>query len=262
MAGLADLPYELLLELLVRSGNVQLVTVCRWTYFCLGHEATPWTCYRFVRAKGGWRKASVLATALGYRFLSQGLLDQIERNEHELVQRRPAQKHRKRDGQMRMADVKIPNWLLATDAQWDAPVMKKLRSTADRSTRKRRRREENPNQTRFDLVRRLVAMGVSVQGARGTTGLVLAAKAGNMAMVRLLLKNGADATTGGENKALLMAVVYGHLDVAKRLVKAGAPVSSLALRYAVQKHHMDVVDWLVHKGAAPDMATIKLLDCT
>ncbi|KAJ2134747.1 hypothetical protein GGH17_002676 [Coemansia sp. RSA 788] len=72
-------------------------------------------------------------------------------------------------------------------------------------------------------------------------------------MVRLLLKNGADALAGGDNKALLMAVVYGHLDIVKRLVKAGAQVSSLALRYAVQKKHSNI-------GAVPDMTTIKLLD--
>ncbi|KAJ2774429.1 hypothetical protein IWQ56_000586 [Coemansia nantahalensis] len=268
MVGLADLPYELLLELLVRSGNVHLVTVCRRTYFCLGREATPRTCYRFVRAKGGWRKAAVVASALGYRFVGLELLDQIERNEHELARCGPARKRRKGDGgsssPLQMGDVKIPSWLLATDDGWDLPKMKKLRSIADRRTRKKRRRREaeNPNQQRFDLVRRLVAMGVSVGGARGITGLVLAAKAGNMALVRLLLKNGADATTGGENKALLMAVVYGHLDVAKRLVKAGAPVTSLALRYAVQKRHLRVVDWLVRRGAAPDMATIKLLGCS
>ncbi|KAJ1944546.1 hypothetical protein FBU59_002573 [Linderina macrospora] len=79
-------------------------------------------------------------------------------------------------------------------------------------------------------------------------------------MVRLLLKKGADPTAGEENKALLMAVVHGHFKVVKRLVKAGAPVNTLALRYAVQKKHLDIVAWIMKQGVAPDMMTIQLLN--
>ncbi|KAJ2848921.1 hypothetical protein IWW36_002998 [Coemansia brasiliensis] len=158
-----------------------------------------------------------------------------------------------------MGEVKIPIRLFTTDENYELPKMTKLKEgTAKR--RKRRKKIENPNQERFDLVRQLLSMGVSTKGARCSMGLVVAAKAGNMAMVRLLLKNGADAMAGGENKALLMAVVYGHIDVAKRLVKSGAQISSLALRYAVQKKRSDIAAWLMKKGAVPDMATIKLLD--
>ncbi|KAJ2781846.1 hypothetical protein GGI15_003104 [Coemansia interrupta] len=103
-------------------------------------------------------------------------------------------------------------------------------------------------------------MKLSVRESRGNIGLMLAAKDGNYPMVRLLLKKGADPKVGGENKALMMAVVYGHLPIVKRLVSAGAPITSLALRYAVQKKHLDVVNWLMKNGAAPDMVTIKLLD--
>ncbi|KAJ2320487.1 hypothetical protein H4R23_002737 [Coemansia sp. Cherry 401B] len=258
MAKLTDLPYELLLELLICSGNEHLVTACRWTYFCLAREATPCTCYRFARSRGQWNKAQVLSSALAFRFLSMELLDQIDRNEHELLPPRRKSKRRKRETGPRVADVKIPVRLYRIDDEWEMPKMKELRA-ADRPQRKRRKLV-NPNQQRFDLVRRLLAMDISCAGAKCSTGLVLSAKAGNMAMVRLLLKNGADATAGGDNKALLMAVVYGHLDIVKRLVKAGAQPSSLALRYAVQKKHSDVVAWLMKKGVAPDMTTIKLLD--
>ncbi|KAJ2882242.1 hypothetical protein H4R27_003579 [Coemansia aciculifera] len=60
---------------------------------------------------------------------------------------------------------------------------------------------ESVNQQCFDLVKRLLAMKLSVSGDRGNTGLLLPAKAGNMPIVRLLLKHSADATAGGENKA-------------------------------------------------------------
>ncbi|KAJ2448203.1 hypothetical protein EV183_005556 [Coemansia sp. RSA 2336] len=255
MARLTDLPFELLLRLLLLSGNEELVTVCRWTYFCLGNQATPRLCYRFVRSKGRWQKARVLQHALSYRFLSIPLLDQIKANEEELL---PADRKGKRKAaEGKVGEVKIPIRLFATDENYELPKMIKLKEGA---VRRKRRKIENPNQERFDLVRQLLSMGVSTKGTRCSMGLVVAAKAGNMAMVRLLLKNGADAMAGGDNKALLMAVVYGHADVAKRLVKSGAQISSLALRYAVQKKRSDITAWLMKKGAVPDMATIKLLD--
>ncbi|KAJ2193468.1 hypothetical protein IW144_004421 [Coemansia sp. RSA 522] len=185
------------------------------------------------------------------------LLDQISINEGELLLSPRKGKRRRCEAGPKIADVKIPSRLFKIDEDCEMPKMKKLK--ADKPKRKRKRLV-NTNQLRFDLVRRLLAMGVAAKGVRCSMGLVLSAKAGNMAMVRLLLKNGADALAGGDNKALLMAVVYGHLDIVKRLVKAGAQVSSLALRYAVQKKHSNIVAWLMKKGAVPDMTTIKLLD--
>ncbi|KAJ2080168.1 hypothetical protein H4R24_003256 [Coemansia sp. RSA 988] len=265
MPGLADLPYELLLSLLLYSGNENLVSVCQWTYFCLGREATPRQCYKFVRTIGRWSKGKMMSSALQYRFLSMDLLDQIDLNQHELIVSQHKSKKRKGNGVCEMAGVRIPGRLFKIDEGWAMPEMRKPRNTSSnvqraRPKKKRRRREGNPNQQRFDIVRRLLTMGVSVKGSQCTVGLVLSAKAGNLSMTRLLLKNGADATGGGDNKALLLAIVYGHLDVAKRLVKSGALINSLALRYAVQKRHMSVVEWLMRKGATPDMITIKLLD--
>ncbi|PIA14998.1 hypothetical protein COEREDRAFT_82412 [Coemansia reversa NRRL 1564] len=265
MPGLADLPYEILLGLLLRSGNENLVSVCQWTYFCLGREATPRQCYKFVRTKGGWNKGRVISTALQHRFLNVDLLDQIDRNQHELIVSRRKSKRWGKGGECELAGVRIPGRLFKVDEDWAMPEMRKLRNSnrnvqKSGAKKKRRRRAINPNQQRFDIVRRLLSMGVSVQGGRCAVGLVLSAKAGNLSMIRLLLKNGADAEGGGDNKALLLAIVYGHLDVAKRLVKSGAPINSLALRYAVQKRHTSVVEWLLKKGATPDMITIKLLD--
>ncbi|KAJ2021596.1 hypothetical protein GGI06_002185 [Coemansia sp. S85] len=256
MARLTDLPYELLAQLLVYSANEELVTACQWTYFCL-KQATPRLCYKFVRQKGKWNKARVIACALQYRFLSIGLLDQIERHEAELVS---PLKRGKRSKQDRLLDeVRLPSRLFALDVNEGLPKNRKSRPII----KKRKRRHDDAasgNQLRFELVKRLLALKLSVGGDRGNTGLLLSAKAGNLPMVRLLLKHGADAMAGGENKALLLAVVYGHLDVAKRLVKAGAPVSSMALRYAVQKRHLQIVSWLMKVGAVPDMVTIQLLD--
>ncbi|KAJ2802262.1 hypothetical protein H4S07_004737 [Coemansia furcata] len=261
MARLTDLPYELLVQLLIYSTNEELVTVCQWTYFCL-KQPTPRLCYKFVRQKGKWRKARVIASALQYKFLSIGLLDQIERHEAELT--RLSKKSGRSKLERLMDDIRLPGRLFALDVDENLPSNRKPRPVG----KKRKRRHGglgegdavSGNQQRFDLVKRLLAMNLSVSGDRGNTGLLLSAKAGNLPMVRLLLKHGADATAGGENKALLLAVVYGHLDVAKRLVKAGAPVSSMALRYAVQKRHLQVISWLMKVGAAPDMVTIQLLD--
>ncbi|KAJ2864816.1 hypothetical protein GGI22_001633 [Coemansia erecta] len=280
MAGLADLPFELLLLLLVRSGNEKLVTVSRWTYMCLRPALTPRTCYRFVRERGSWLKGRVIAAALSYRFLSTELLAQIERHEHELVpSRRSSNKkgeksQRRRIKDIRIEEIKIPSRLFQFDEDHPAPLVNYKKIAKSMCRGKKRKRDDdndgndvdgcvaNPNQLRYDLVRKLLKLKLSVEGAKGSTGLVMAARAGNLPMVRLLLRHGADTTngSGGDSKALLMAVVYGHLGVAKRLVRAGAPVSSLALRYAVQKKHSDIIAWLMEKGAAPDMLTIKLLD--
>ncbi|KAI8320306.1 hypothetical protein GQ54DRAFT_318147 [Martensiomyces pterosporus] len=258
MAGLTDLPCELLVELLLYSTNPSLATVCRWTYLCL-RRPTPRLCYKFARECGNWRKVPTIASCLKYRFLSTEVLDQIKKNKAEL---RASKKRRKSgESETKLDDVKIPTRLFRFDENGGVPVNARLRAG------RKRKRDDNAeggvadeNQRRFDLVKRLLSMKLSVGGPKGNTALLMSARAGNLPMVRMLLKHGADATAGGENKALLMAVVSGHLLVAKRLVKAGAPVTSLALRYAVQKKHLRVISWLMKKGAAPDMVTIKLLD--
>ncbi|KAJ1666210.1 hypothetical protein IW140_006152 [Coemansia sp. RSA 1813] len=273
MARLTDLPFELLLEFLLRSGNEHLVSVNRWTYLCLRPALTPRTCYRFVREKGRWLKGHVIASSLPYRFLTTDLLSQIERNENELVspRRSKERKSKRQVKDIRVEEIKIPSRLFqfAEDHPLPATCHNKTKQNTGRRGKKRKRSRNdgngslvNPNQTRFDLVCKLLKLKLSVEGAKGSTGLVMAARAGNLPMVRLLLRHGADTTSAGssDSKALLMAVVYGHLEVVKKLVRAGAPVSSLALRYAVQKKHSDIISWLMEKGAAPDMLTIKLLD--
>ncbi|KAJ1990693.1 hypothetical protein GGI25_001018 [Coemansia spiralis] len=249
MAKLTDLPFELLLELLIKSGNESLVAANRWTYNSLRPLLTARTCYRFVREKGRWQKGRVIMCSLPYRFFSPDLLEQIRRNESELMPKKNKMERRAMED-VKLNEIKIPSRLFQVVEGAPLPVYWRGR---------KRKRCVSVNQTRFDLVSGLLKMKLSVRGAKGSTGLVMSARAGNLAMIRLLLKNGTDAA-GSDNKALLMAVVYGHLDVAKRLVRAGAPVSSLALRYAVQKRHLEIVAWLMKKGAAPDMLTIKLLD--
>ncbi|KAI7833571.1 hypothetical protein BX661DRAFT_178638 [Kickxella alabastrina] len=252
MAKLTDLPYELLTQLLIISANESLVTVCRWTYICL-RKTTPRICYKFVRQKGMWEKTQVIASALPYKFLSVELLDQIIKNEAELVPKHNG-KH-KRLKSDNLGDLKIPNRLFHFDPDGKMPVNINLSKK-----QKRANIQNDSNQVRFDIVKCLLSMKLSVKGARGNTGLLLSAKAGNLTLVRMLLKRGADPQVGRDNKALLMAVVYGHLPVIRRLVKTGAPLTPLALRYAVQKKHYKIVAWLMKRGVVPDMMTIKLLD--
>lgn len=249
MTNFDSLPYELLIQLLLYSSNEQLVTVNRWTYFCLQGATTPRLYYKFLRKKGDWRMRQVVEQCLRYRFLSLPVLDQIEQNKHELITKKKTD---------RVKDIKLPMRLFWYEADQGAV---EYHCGTKRKRQQPECGENKMNQMRFSLVHRLLDMGVSVKGDRGSMALLLSSKMGNLAMVRLLLRRGTNPLgSNAENKPLLMAVVYGHLDIVKRLMKAGAPATSLALRYAVQKKHLKIISWLMRKGAVPDMATIKLLN--
>ena len=74
-----------------------------------------------------------------------------------------------------------------------------------------------------ELVRALVAVGLDTKSPETTRALVLAAGAGHLAVVRLLVQEGADlnATSAGETP-LDRALAKGHEDVAQFLQEAAA----------------------------------------
>jgi len=88
------------------------------------------------------------------------------------------------------------------------------------------------------------------------TGLMIAAAAGNIALMELLVGRGAklDKTNAADEQALMHAAWQGRLAAVKWLVGRGAsvnrePMKWTALHYAVFAGHEDVAAYLIEQGA-------------
>lgn len=69
-----------------------------------------------------------------------------------------------------------------------------------------------------------------VVGRSGVTPLMQAAMKGDAISVGLMISSGADvnmASVGAERTPLMIAVSCGHLEVAKRLIEAGATLDAM-----------------------------------
>nr|WP_255699143.1 M56 family metallopeptidase [Luteimonas sp. Y-2-2-4F] len=111
-------------------------------------------------------------------------------------------------------------------------------------------------------VERWIARGADVDGrAAGAgasgTALIEAARAGDPAMVDVLLRLGADPDAAAlrDGNPLIVASMQGHLPVMRRLVEAGADVNAV-VRYdetplinAAREGHLAAVRYLVEQGA-------------
>jgi len=91
---------------------------------------------------------------------------------------------------------------------------------------------------------------------RTGTGLMIAAAAGNIALMELLVGRGAklDKTNAADEQALMHAAWQGRLAAVKWLVGRGAsvnrePMKWTALHYAVFAGHEDVATYLIEQGA-------------
>jgi len=91
---------------------------------------------------------------------------------------------------------------------------------------------------------------------RTGTGLMIAAAAGNIALMELLVGRGAklDKTNAADEQALMHAAWQGRLAAVKWLVERGArvnrePMKWTALHYAVFAGHEDVAAYLIEQGA-------------
>ena len=91
---------------------------------------------------------------------------------------------------------------------------------------------------------------------RTGTGLMIAAAAGNIALMELLVGRGAklDKTNAADEQALMHAAWQGRLAAVKWLVGRGAsvnrePLKWTALHYAVFAGHEDVAAYLIEQGA-------------
>ena len=89
------------------------------------------------------------------------------------------------------------------------------------------------------------------------SNLLSAAKAGDTAKVKRLLKKGADVSAKNEYgwTALMKAARYGHTETANTLLDAGADVNAktekgtTALKFAASKGHAEIVEILRQAGA-------------
>lgn len=94
----------------------------------------------------------------------------------------------------------------------------------------------------------------SVAWATPDTDLVDAAKSGDMAAVQSALAAGADVNATNERGAtpLMMAAAYGHAEIAKKLIAAGADL---------EKRHVGTLDAtaLMFAASSPDPAMVQLL---
>jgi ankyrin repeat protein len=86
---------------------------------------------------------------------------------------------------------------------------------------------------------------------------MLAAAAGQVDTVRLLIDNGADLNAKNDDgsTALMVAALKGHLEIVRTLLAAGADVSvqdldqDSALKLAVENGHAELVKILLEQGA-------------
>ena len=118
----------------------------------------------------------------------------------------------------------------------------------------------------IDAVRELLASGadvnVNVHRPGDGTPLVEASRAGNIAMVTLLLDHGADpdVPAPGDGNPLIIAAARGHGEVVRLLVGRGADVNGYVpgdetpLINAAGAGHLGVVKYLVEQGADVNLA--------
>lgn len=89
--------------------------------------------------------------------------------------------------------------------------------------------------------------------------LIDAACSGNVVSISALLETMDPAAEDSE--ALLTALAYGHLDVAKLLVDAGADINARnreALRIAITNNEPKIVDFIVGNGGTVTAEIVKL----
>ncbi len=114
-----------------------------------------------------------------------------------------------------------------------------------------------------EIVRTLLKAGADVNGRGGAmTPLAAAALRGTVVVARLLIRSGAHVNAVGSNglTALMNAVKLNRLDVAKVLLEAGADTDGVdrmganVLAVAVDENYPDMLALLLNHGVKPDMA--------
>lgn len=118
------------------------------------------------------------------------------------------------------------------------------------------------NKGNLEIASLLLAKGADVNAAQedGGTALIEATQeGGNLELIRLLIDSGADVRAKKKSgfTALILASTRGELEVMKLLLKSGAepnpgPGEFPPLLFAVQKGHVDAARLLLENGADPE----------
>jgi hypothetical protein len=114
---------------------------------------------------------------------------------------------------------------------------------------------DNRTETVIDFVQR--GMDVNTSDVAGTTLLMYAAGNGNNDILEFLLANRANIQKKNKygDTAIGFAALKGHLDIVRRLVKAGAVINNgtwTPLHYAAFAGHLDIVNYLIAQRARVD----------
>ncbi|KAJ1920476.1 hypothetical protein H4219_001313 [Mycoemilia scoparia] len=252
---LNDIPVELLAHILILSHNSNLVTVNQHTYRCLA-RAPPYVHYGFLLSMAEGDELLALNLGLRHRFLSLELLDMFANNNN--------------NAYWAKTDLpkawKLPAWLFNISPL--SPSNGSDQGDTSCHPKKRRKRESTDTDAsdqhqnkryigHLKMVERLLSWGIPPDSG-GCLPLIKSAQLGLFEMVELLLSYKASPQTNG-NMALSLAVTRGHYGIVKLLVRAGAPLESRVLRYAVQKNQWRIVKYLMKKGAVPDFETVQMV---
>ncbi|KAG5456395.1 MAG: hypothetical protein BJ554DRAFT_3874 [Olpidium bornovanus] len=117
---------------------------------------------------------------------------------------------------------------------------------------------DSPDHHPLSLIIALLERGASPNNAGGYP-LVKAASLGMVNTVRALLRAHADLAAFG-GRTLVEAAKAGHLDVVQELLETGTgEPTSAALRAAVESNRWSVVDYLILRGAVPDINVVNAL---
>jgi uncharacterized protein len=107
-----------------------------------------------------------------------------------------------------------------------------------------------------DLLRR--GFDPNTVDERGLTGLYIALREGSLKVVDALLQSRrikVETRTANDESPLMMASLKGHLDIARRLIAAGADVNKpgwTPLHYAATHGHVDIIRLLLEEHAFID----------
>ena len=110
------------------------------------------------------------------------------------------------------------------------------------------------------MVQRLIGLGVDVNrpDPKGHSALIVASQRGQLSIVKMLLKNGANVNVkkaGNDYFALLMAVAKGYYPIVKLLLDNGADINMVGMDGATALHmaalygHDRIVRLLLVRGA-------------
>ncbi|KAI0236752.1 hypothetical protein L0F63_002002, partial [Massospora cicadina] len=112
-------------------------------------------------------------------------------------------------------------------------------------------------QEKYELLTCLLERKLSLLNF-GSFGLLKSIRGNNIPTVQLLLKNDVNPNAMG-SLPMRLACELGFLEVVRLLVEAKAILDSKALTLAWKNNHLQIVSYLISKGAPPELEMLKTL---